>query len=49
MMAVDLAVMGLQNWPISSIVLKVGIIEVLDYGLLEQTVFTSSSALFVGD
>ena len=27
--AVDLAVVGLQKWPISSIVLKVGIVDVL--------------------
>ena len=37
-MAVDLAVVGLQKWPISSIVPKVGIFEVLDCILLELAV-----------
>jgi hypothetical protein len=48
-MAVDLAVVGLQKRPISSIVLKVGIIGVLDCVLLEQAVFASGSASFVVD
>jgi hypothetical protein len=37
-MAVDLAVVGLQKRPISSIVPRVGIVKVLDYVLLEHVV-----------
>ena len=46
-MAVDLAVVGLQKRPISSIVLKVGIFEVLDCILLELAVFAVVVAFVV--
>jgi hypothetical protein len=49
MTAVDLAVVGLQKRPISFIVSRVGVIKVLGCVLLEQAVFTSSSASFVVD
>ena len=48
MMAVDVAVMGLQKWPISAIVLRVGILELPGLGMLTIETERKSNILVLG-